>query len=190
VAAQQGVKQAERLVKRAEATVKQILDTKTELEKSLTTYNALVTGGSGDAKKLYNDLRKSVDRSENKREDVRKRGADMETEAHAFFEEWTASLATIGDEQLKQRSRARLDETRVRFGEILSAGRRAGADFDVFMAALRDQIVYLGYDLNPGALASLSEDAKKLNDQASTMFESIDVLTATINHHLGSMKSR
>jgi uncharacterized protein YhaN len=188
-AAQEGVKQTERLIKRAEDTVKQIGETKAELQKTLETYNTLVRGGSGDAKKLYNDLRKAADRCEKKREDVRKRSADMEQEAHTFFEEWTASLAGINNEDLKERSQTRLNDTRVSFGEILAAGRRAGADFDIFMAALRDQIVYLGYDLNPSAVASLAEDAKKLNAQADAMFKSIDAVTETINKSVSAIKA-
>jgi uncharacterized protein YhaN len=109
VSAQEGVKQTERLIKLAEDTAKQIGETKVELQKTLETYNTLVRGGSGDAKKLYNDLRKAVDRCEKKREGVRKRSADMEQEAHTFFEEWTASLAGISNEDLKQRSQTRLN---------------------------------------------------------------------------------
>ena len=186
---QEGVKQTERLVKRAEDTAKQIGETKAELQKTLETYNTLVGGGSGDAKKLYNDLRKAADRCEKKREDVRKRSADMEQEAHTFFEEWTASLAGINNEDLKKRSQTKLNDARVSFGEILAAGRRAAADFDIFMAALRNRIVYLGYDLNPGAMASLAEDAKKLNAQADTMFKSIDGVTATINTSVSAIKA-
>ncbi len=189
-AAQQGIKQTDRLVKRAEDTMKQIVETKAELQKTLDTYNTLVKGGPGDAKKLYNDLRKATETCDKKREDVRKRSADMESEAHTFFEEWTVSLVDINNEDLKQRSQARLNDTRVSFGEILAAGRHAGADFDVFMATLRDQIVYLGYDLNPSAVASLAEDAKKLNAQADTMFESIDAVTATINKSVSSIKAQ
>jgi hypothetical protein len=67
-----------------------------------------------------------------------------------------------------------LNNTRVRFGEILAAGRPADADYDTFMAGLWDPIVYLEYDLNPGAAASLDEDGKKLNTHADNMFESRD----------------
>ena len=189
-AAQEGIKQTERLIKRAQDTVKQIGETKAELQKTLEIYNTLVKGGSGDAKKLYNDLRKAAERCEKKREDVRKRSANMEQEAHTFFEEWTASLTGINNEDLKKRSQTRLNSTRLSFGEILSAGRRAGADFDIFMAGMRDQIVYLGYDLNPSAVASLGEDAKKLNAQADTMFQSIDVVTETINKSVSAMKAQ
>ena len=72
----------------------------------------------------------------------------------------------------------------------MSAGRRAGADFDIFMATLRDQIVYLGYDLNPGAVASLAEDAKKLNAQADSMFKSIYDVTETINKSVSAIKAQ
>ena len=51
-------------------------------------------------------------------------------------------------------------------------------------------MVYLGYDLNPGAVASLAEDAKKLNAQADTMFESIDSVTETIIKSVSAIKAQ
>ena len=58
-----------------------------------------------------------------------------------------------------------MNDTRLRYNDILKVGRQAGGEFDVFVGSLRDQYVYLGYDLNPAALASLSGDAKQVNTQ-------------------------
>ena len=80
----------------------------------------------------------------------------MEKEAHKFFEEWTKSLEDIADAELQTRARERLNATRLTFSEILESGRQAGASFDVFMGGLRDQITYLGFDLNPGGIAVLA----------------------------------
>lgn len=90
----------------------------------------------------------------------------MEKEAHTFFAEWTQSLDAINNPDLRKRSQDRLNDTRLRYNDILKIGRQAGGEFDAFVGSLRDQYVYLGYDLNPAALASLSGDAKQLNAQA------------------------
>jgi len=187
--AQQDVRQTERLVQRAEETVREIVRARAELQGTLEVYNRLMSGGA-DSKKLFSDLRKAANRSDDRRDDVRKRGQDMEKEAYRFFEEWTRSLAAITDPSLKGRSQTRLNDTRVEFGDILTAGRRAGADFDVFLGGLRDQITYLGYDLNPDGVASLTEDAERLNASAESMFARIDDLATVLSEYSGALTAQ
>jgi septal ring factor EnvC (AmiA/AmiB activator) len=187
--AQPQVRQTERLVQRAENTVEQIGRLRAQLRDTLGIYNTLMAG-SGDSKKIFNDLGKAVDRTEDRRSDVRKRGDDMEKEAHKFFEEWTESLADIASAEMRHRGQERLNATRLTFSEILTAGRRAGADFDVFMGSLRDQITYLGFDLNPSGIASLTEDAVRLNAQAEALFANIDEVTGTMTQYAESLRAQ
>ena len=188
-AAQPQVRETERLVQRAESTIEQIARARTQLQNTLAAYNSLMSG-AGDSKKLFNDLGKAVDQTDDRRADVRKRSDDMEKEAHKFFEDWTKSLADIGSAEMRQRAQERLNETRLTFSEILAAGRRAGANFDVFMGGLRDQITYLGYDLNAGGIASLSEDAQRLNEQATALFASIDEITGAMTEYAASLSAQ
>ena len=187
-AAQQGHKETDRLIKKANEAIKEIGVAKTQLETTLDHYNNIMKGGSGDTRKIYKDLTKAIENTDKRALEVTKRIEAMEAEAHAFFGEWTTSLQQISGETLKKRSQARLNETRVAFGQILTAGRRAGAEFDPFIGALKDQVVYLGYDLNPSAVASLAEDAKKLNAQADTLFASIDDVTKSAGEYVLALK--
>lgn len=189
VTARPQIRQTERLVQRAENTVAQIGGLRAQLEDTLGIYNTLMSG-SGDSKKLFNDLGKAVGRSADRRKDVRKRSEDMEKEAHKFFEEWTKSLADITSADMRQRAQERLNATRLSFGAILTAGRQAGADFDVFMGGLRDQITYLGYDLNPSGIASLAEDAARLNTQAVALFADVDALMGTMTQYAESLRAQ
>ena len=172
--AQQGHKETDRLIKRAEEMKKDLETATVQVGKTMDYYNAIMKGGAGDTRKLFKDLTKAIEDTGKRAANVTKRVEEMEAEAHLFFGEWTESLQAIQSTDLKKRSQDRLNETRVHFGEILSAGRRAGAVFNPFMGALKDQVVYMGYDLNASAVASLSEDAKKLNAEADKLFASVD----------------
>jgi hypothetical protein len=187
-ATQSGVKQPERLAKRAGDTVKAIEETKQQLERTLNLYNSIVQNKSEDTQKAYKDLGKWMEECDKKRTNVRNKVEAMEKEAHAFFAEWTQSLDGITNPDLRKRSQDRLNDTRVRYGDILTAGRDAGGKFDAFMGSLHDQFVYLGYDLNPTALASLAGDAKKLNAQAAAMFEEINKTTNLTNEYISSLR--
>jgi SpoU rRNA methylase family enzyme len=187
-ATQSGVKQTEKLAKRAGDTVKAIEETKQQLERTLNLYNSIVQNKTEDTKKAYKDLGKWMEECDKKRANVGVKVESMEKEAHTFFAEWTQSLDGITNPDMRKRSQDRLNETRVRYGDILTAGRQAGGEFDAFMGSLHDQFVYLGYDLNPAALASLAGDAKKLNAQAAAMFEEINKTTKLANEYISSLR--
>ncbi len=184
----EGHKQTEKLVKRAQDTIKKVEETRQQLQKTIMIYNSIIDGSAEEAKKAYNNLSKAVENCQKQAEDTRKRTETMEQEAHNFFAEWTASLEGIGSEDLRKRSQDRLNETRLNYGEILRAGRSAGAEFDTFIDELHDQIVYLGYDLNPSAVASLKEDASKLNQHSDVLFDKIDDVVKVTNEYIKSIQ--
>jgi septal ring factor EnvC (AmiA/AmiB activator) len=184
----EGHKRTEKLVKRAEETIKKIEETRQQLQKTVLIYNSIIDNSTDDARKAYRDLAKAVENCEKQAADTRKRTENMEQEAHNFFAEWTQSLESIGSENLRKRSQERLNETRLSYGEILRAGRSAGAEFDTFIEELRDQIVYLGYDLNPSAVASLKEDSVKLNQHSDVLFQKIDEVVKVTNEYVKSIQ--
>jgi hypothetical protein len=186
--AQEGQKQTDRLIKRGESAMKEVGVTRQQVEKTITLYNSIIEGMAQDARKTYRDLIKAVDESEKKAAGVGSKVQEMETEAHRYFAEWTKSIEGISSESLSAKSQERLNYTRSSYGDALRAGRRAGAEFDLFVESLRDQIVFLGYDLNPAAVASLKEDAAKLNQQAGELFKKIDEVVDMTNGYLQSLK--
>jgi hypothetical protein len=76
------------------------------------------------------------------------------------------------------------------YGRIATAGKDARSEYDAFLGGLKDQITFLGHDLNPPALASLKPDAVKLNDRAKKMFEKIDSASATANASIDGMRQK
>jgi chromosome segregation ATPase len=188
VSAQEGVKQTEALVKKGESTVKSITDARLQLDKTLGTYNSIIDGKAPDAKAAYKDLEKQVKDCEAKSADVKKEKEAMDAEAEKLYASWTAGMAEISSPELKQRSEARLTQTKDRMGKIGAAGLQARGAYDEFLTGLKDQIKYLGHDLNPSAIASLKGDAGKLNGKAKTMFDKIDGTVATANTSLDALR--
>jgi chromosome segregation ATPase len=186
--AQDGVKQTEALVKKGESTVKSITEARTQLDKTLATYNSIIEGKATDTKAAYKDLEKQVKDCEAKSEDVKKQKEAMDIEADKLYTSWTTGLADISNPDLKQRSQTRLTQTKDRMGKIGAAGLQARGAYDEFLNGLKDQIKYLGHDLNPSAIASLKGDAAKLNAKAKTMFEKLDGTVASANTSLDALR--
>ena len=55
--------------------------------------------------------------------------------------------------------------------------------------ALRDQVTYLGHDLNPGAVGTLKPEADQLNAQAKELYSAIDKTTAAATNNISQLRS-
>ena len=161
-----------------------------QLEKTLASYNTIVDGKAADPKASYKDLGKAVKDSEDRVADVTKRKEEMDVEAAKLFD-------VLEDE------RGRHLQSRIEEEEPGEAGGDAGplredrhgrqgrpGEYDAFLTGLKDQITFMGHDLNPAALASLKPDAAKLNDRAKKMFEKIDGASAAANASIDGMRQK
>jgi hypothetical protein len=133
---------------------------------------------------------KAVKESEDRVADVTKQREEMDAEAGKLFASWKTSVDGINNPDLKKKSQARLETTQASYGKIAMAGKDAKSEYDSFLGGLKDQITFLGHDLNPAALASLKPDAAKLNDRAEKMFAKIDGVSAAANASIDGMRQQ
>jgi hypothetical protein len=184
----EGVKQVERLVKASGNTVKAIGETKVQLMKTMDVYNALLADDATDRKKLYKNLQKEMDNTEQRRLKIGEEAAKMQTEADTLFAQWGESAAAIDNPDLRKRSEERLEATKASYAEIEAVGQKAADLYAPFMKDLQDQITYLGHDLNAEAVASLKPEAAKLNEKAKTLTRSLDDTISTANEKIGALR--
>jgi chromosome segregation ATPase len=185
---QAGPEQTQKLVKTVEGTVKSIGDTRLQLEKTLTGYNAIMDQTAKDTKGAYKDLNKDITDSEKKVGEARLKVDEMNAEAARHFTAWKESTAAITDPTLKKRSEERLADAQARFEKIAAAGKDARQSFDSLMTDLKNQSTYLGNDLNAGAIQSLKPDAAKFNTRAQGLLGKIDGVNKMFEDYMASMK--
>lgn len=190
LAQDEGIKQVQQLVKKADATVKSVTDAKLQLQKTMEAYNAVLAPATTDRGDAYKKLQKEMKNSDKKRADVSKRADEMNVEADKLFKGWEASTSGLQNSDLRQRSEERLKTAQERYGEIHKNGQEASGLYDTFMKALQDQVTYLGHDLNPSAVASLKPDADKLNTQANELYAAIDKTTAAANKNISALRAQ
>jgi hypothetical protein len=94
--------------------------------------------------------------------------ASLSKEADKFFKAWEQDLASISSESLRDKSSARMEDAKKRYAELGEILTSASNEFAPVMQNLNDQILYLGRDLSPEAIADLSDEAAELNAQAET----------------------
>jgi ElaB/YqjD/DUF883 family membrane-anchored ribosome-binding protein len=184
----QGVKEVQQLVKRANSTVSAITDTKMQLQKTMAAYDAVLAPDTTDRRGAYKKLQKEMANTEKKRATVAQKSQEMNTQADTVFKSWEGSTADIQNADLRARSQERLTQTKTRFAEIRNSGQQAVELYGPFMKTLQDQVTYLGSDLNASAVASLAPDAAKLKASADELYAAIDKTTAAANSNIAALK--
>jgi len=174
----EGVKQIEQLIKKANAQIDSINEAKQQVQKTMDAYNQVLDPNVKDRRDAYKKLQKEMSASEKKRAEVSARSTEMNAEADKLFKSWEGSTSAIQSPDLRERSVQRLKRTQDRFSELRQTGRQAADLYTPIMKTLQDQVAYLGHDLNAGAVAALKPDADKLNAQAKDLYAAIDKVTA------------
>ena len=176
------------LVDRAENTLKEINETEDQLRAVMEKYEKLLSKKSveerrNEHKKIVQELGKLEDRAK----DVRGCTQEMEEEANKFFAEWSSGLDGIGDAELRSISRQRLSQTQNGYGEIVSAGRLAADEYDVFVKALRDQLRYFELDMSDESVKKLKSVDRNLKGKVSALQARVRDLSATIERYVKAL---
>lgn len=183
-----GQKQVDKLINKANDTIGAMRAARVQIGSTVDGYNTIMAGEAVDNRKAYKKLTKELSKSEKAAANVRTKAAAMDVVANDFFSNWEASLEGFSSEDLRQRSAERLNDTRKRYEEILEAAGEAGDAFDPFVTNLKDQILFLGHDLNPSAIQALQGDAKKLNGRAAEVFKDVDKTIVTASEYTASLR--
>ncbi len=124
---------------------------------------------SGDAVRAYQEFSEAVDESERQAQKLRDAVEPMKEAAEPVFEQWSIDLLAFKNLEMRHRSQARLEATRERFDAIVATVEPAQSSYDAFNQGLRDHVLFLGYDLNPAAVADVQSDVQVLAAKASEL---------------------
>jgi hypothetical protein len=80
--------------------------------------------------------------------------------------------------ELRQRSQARLTETRTRYQAVLDTAGPALVAFKQLNQHLQDQALFLGYDYNQDSVAALAGDVGNIRKEATYLSGTFDACLA------------
>jgi hypothetical protein len=160
-------KQAESLEKSGESAKKAVEDVLVSLGGLLTGYNAIIDGDTTDTQGAYKKLVGDLKGTEKKIEGARKELSGLKKEADKFFKAWEADLASMSSESMREKSAARMEIAQQRYAAIGETLGKARKELAPVVQNLNDQVLYLGRDLSPDAIADLQDEAAALNQQAA-----------------------
>jgi hypothetical protein len=110
-------------------------------------------------------VKSSFDDSKEKVAEVKNARQKMETVANDLFREWEGEIDDIQTAEFKNKSRAKLQQTKTRFNELNRDLAASEAKMDPVLTRLNDHVLYLKHNLNAQSIAQLkTENARIEND--------------------------
>lgn len=185
----QGLKETDRFVKSGTTTSRALTDGRMQLQKTLDTYNGLVTQPSTNMKGDYKKLLKAMDSMNDKVADARQKVEAMQKAGDTYFSGRAETIKNIQDPALLGQAQKRLKDNQSQFATVLQSLRDASTALEPFRKQLADQITYLGSDLTPSAMTSLKPQAEKLNTQGSQLFKTTDEAIAKADSYFQSIRA-
>ncbi len=185
----EGHKRTDEHIEKIERASDEMKDLRKHLDKVFEAYHKTLREGTDKRRSSYNELVKALERCEEKTKELRKRHEEMDKQAEEYFKRWKNSVKDIKNADLEQRSEGRLETTRRRYREVSESWKGMREDYEPVLAELRDQIVYLGHDLNEDAVLSLKEDAAELEELASALFRSMEGFGSTADEYISGLES-
>ncbi len=170
---QAGSKESQKFLSYSEDARKSLAKARSQLQTTLSRYNTLIVGEAKKPQSVYKDLTKALDKTEKLAARTRGRVEKMQEQADKVFTKWQRELEAYQSDQMRQLGAERLEVTQQRYEQMIARMRAAAEAYDPLVAALHDQVLFMGRDLSAEALGALTEMAEVLNRMAEDLYARI-----------------
>ena len=145
-----------------------------QFKDALTRMKELYAFDGGKLEKTYNTLKSDYDRCVQRADAVKSRVAQVDRVASDLFDEWDREIASMNNDNLKQSSRLKLQETRQKFQALEAAMKKAAASMDPVLSEFRDQVLYLKHNLNAQAVGSLRGETVAIEREIQNLIQDMN----------------
>ena len=137
----------------------------------------------GHATQAYKEFVQFVEQSEDQSEQLDESVEDMKDAAETVFDKWADNLKLITNVEMRQASRRRMLETRDRYDAIVRAVEPMQASYVQVNKSLKDHVLFLGTDFNPGAIEQIRGAVRDLARQTQSFDREVETsLVAARNY--------
>ena len=183
-----GYEKRDILVNRVETARDAQEDTKEQFASILEEFSALVDFDGGDLERLYRRLSRQFERAEKSAATVGSSIDGIERVGSDLFKEWESELDEYTSDSLREKSSEQLRSTKDQYEALIVTMRRAEDKIPPVLAAFRDQVLFLKHNLNAQAVASLENEALRIEDNVKSLIEEMNTAIFEANAFIAAMK--
>ncbi len=144
----------------------------------------------GDPLAAHGELLGNVEASETQAEELGKSVRMLRRNSDAVFRRWTKDLESFANISMRQRSQARLEETRTRLEAVLSSAGASQLALDGVNADLNDYALFLEHDFNAASVALISAEVDELGLRVKELERRLDATAAACQDYVESTALR
>ena len=142
----------------------------------------------GDLEEVYDRLKGELERCEARAEKVRDDIGSIEEVAADLFAEWESEAQQYSSPDLRRKAERMLSDTQGRYGELISAMRRAEQSMDPVLDGFRDQVLFLKHNLNARAIASLQNDLVAIESDVGVLIREMERAISEADAFIASLE--
>ena len=176
------------LVTRVEKAQTAQEDAKEQFSDALQSFLSVTRIDGGELKLKYDELNTQLQECESRAEEVNDRIGAIDDVATALFEEWGLELDQYSNPKLRSQSKQQLNNTRLRYGELMTVMRRASSRMEPILATFRDQVLFLKHNLNAQALRSLDGTSRELQGDIANLIRDMEKSISEAESFIREMK--
>ena len=162
---------------------------KEQFKTTMQRFQELTNFQGGELEAKYNKLSSEYERSKSRAEAVSEHIADVDSVAQAMFKEWKQELSQYDNADLRRKSQQQLDASQDRYGELITAMRKAESKMKPVLTAFRDQVLFLKHNLNAQAIASLQTEAAEIDQDVQALIREMEASINEANEFIKQMKT-
>lgn len=123
----------------------------------------------GDPVVAYGHFVETVEVSVEQAESLQESLEPLHEAAEDVFGQWREDLETFSTERLRQRSAARLKETKKRYDQVVAAVEHASKLYGSYNQGLEDHVLFLGHDFNAASVAEIRREVETMGTWAAEL---------------------
>ena len=162
-------------------------EAKEQFQTALEKFTEVTGFRGGDLELKYKEMKRELERCEDKAEKVRTRINNVEDVADALFIEWENELEQYSSRKLRRSSEKKLYETRRQYEKLDAAMRRAEEKMDPVLVVFQDQVLYLKHNLNAKAIASLQDELAAVEEDVAMLVKDMEASIAEADSFIKTM---
>jgi len=170
-----GIHKRDILVDRIKDTSASQEKAKQEFKSAYQELSSLVNVQDSGLEKKYNKLKKAVENSEDRTDDLKNRIVKVDQVANALFNEWNQELDQYQNQKLRTISSTNLNTTKQRYAVIYQ---KMQASYDKVLPVLKvlqDNTLYLKHNLNARAVNGLSNEVLSVENKVTELIRQMEL---------------
>lgn len=182
-----GIQKRDLLKKRVVAARDAQKGAQEEFKDALTRIKEMTGFEGGALEKNYRSLQSDYDDAAARVAAVHQRIDDVETVAGDLFSEWKKESRQIESTALRDTSRRQLEDTRLRYDNMITALKRSEKTMEPVLRRLHDYTLALKHSLNAQAVAALAGESARIQTDVASLIRDMDASIARADEFIRQM---